>query len=152
MKARYIESLYNGAETTIPVAIRHDIGQICSAAIRVDNRKNTNADLSESFQRSGWQSQVTHAGNQGRMDFMRDRVGVEVQLRQGTNVLYNLLKFELDFRDKMLKAGVIITYDWRSVPIVGTDGQDASIQKLSDFMVAFVETAIVSIKASRCGR
>jgi hypothetical protein len=97
------------------------------------------------FGRFNWRGQATHARNQGRLDFTRDKIGVEVQLRQGTNLLYDLLKFELDYRDKLLVAWVIVTYDWRRVPIVGSDGQDASIQKLDDFVETFVASAIISL-------
>ena len=144
-KKGYVQSFYNDAEVVIPTRVRKEIDQICSSGIRVDNRTNSNSDLSALFKRYKWRSEVEHARDLGHMDFKKDNIGVEVQLRQGTNLLYDVLKFELDYQDKLLTGGVIITYD-QKVSIVGKSGQDASIQKLSDFVTVFVDSAVINFR------
>ncbi len=144
-KIDLIGNFYNDARTLIPLNLRNEIVQVCSSGIRVDNRSNTNADLSTKLKLLGWRGETRHAHAIGRLDFIKDSIGIEVQLRQGTNLIYDLLKLELDYRDRILLAGVIITYD-QSVPAVGKHGQDASVQKLDNIWVDFVDSGVMNLK------
>ena len=77
-----------------------------------------------------------------RLDFVKGNVGLEVQFRQDTNLLYNLLSLQVAYQRKRIGIGVIITYDARTVSIVGHSSMGACFQEL-DRTIAEFESAII---------
>lgn len=144
----YVEKFYNGAVTKCEAA-RKDICSIDFAGVRCDNNGNTNEDLERKLKKLRWTTnfsvgKVKHF----KIDFYRDGVGLEVQLRQDTDLLKDLLKLELGYHLKNgLSCGVIITYDKSVIDKRGKkkSGMYASIQELDKLMYEFKDVISVTV-------
>ncbi len=139
----YVSKLYNGREHPLPGAITKDIGSLDFEKLTVASRKEDNKVLSDHLVSLGWKKEF-RVGNWKdiRLDFVKGDVGLEVQFRQDTNLLYNLLSLQVAFQRKRIGFGVIITYDARTVSIVGQSSMGASFQEL-DRTIAEFESAII---------
>jgi hypothetical protein len=83
----------------------------------------------------GWSRQTrVGRGRKFRIDFKKASTGIEVEFRQGTNLIHDLLK--LASRAGSISSGIIITYD-RSVAIVGQHSMGACLQDFDELMTEF---------------
>src|SRR6266446_33073 len=98
----YSEIFYNGGDICIRPAIRSEISDLIKSGISCDTRSNSNSDLKRKFRERGWQAEA-RIGH-GRIDFRKEDVGLEVELRQKTNLIYDLLKLELAARSGIISC------------------------------------------------
>lgn len=110
---RFAEQVFNGK-----VAIKNELEDILYDATKdlsVLSRPNFNKILDNAFQAHGWQSQPPVFGSEddayARFDFLKDRVGVEVQFGHSSFVGIDLLKFQVASYSNLdsIDFGVYIT-------------------------------------------
>ncbi len=94
---RFAEQVFNGK-----IALKtelEDILNTSAADLSVLSRPNFNALLKKNFMQCGWESQPQVFNNDidayARFDFLKDRVGVEVQFGHPSFIGIDLLKFQV---------------------------------------------------------
>jgi len=133
----YEEKYYNGAERLIPAEIRDEIKSIDFSKIRKDNRTNSNADIRSILLPKNWKKGQDVGEFKGsELDFFKNKVGMEVQFRQATNLIHDVLKLQKGYSKGKLVAGIIITFD-EKVGIYNQAGQDSSFQNLDRWIREF---------------
>lgn len=110
---RFAEQVFNGK-----VALKNELEDILYDATKdlsVLSRPNFNKILDNAFRVHGWQSQPPVFGSEddayARFDFLKDRVGVEVQFGHSSFVGIDLLKFQVASYSNLdsIDFGVYIT-------------------------------------------
>ena len=110
---RFAEQVFNGK-----VALKNELEDILyetTQDLDVLTRPNFNKILDEAFQAHGWQAQPPVFGAEddayARFDFLKDRVGVEVQFGHSSFVGIDLLKFQVASYSNLdsIDFGVYIT-------------------------------------------
>ena len=110
---RFAEQVFNGK-----VALKNELEDILYEATQdldILTRPNFNKILDEAFQTHGWQAQPPVFGAEddayARFDFLKDRVGVEVQFGHSSFVGIDLLKFQVASYSNLdsIDFGVYIT-------------------------------------------
>ena len=110
---RFAEQVFNGK-----VALKNELEDILYEATKdLDklSRPNFNQILDEEFKRRGWECQPSVFGADddayARFDFLKDRVGVEVQFGHSSFVGIDLLKFQVASYSNLdtIDFGVYIT-------------------------------------------
>jgi len=140
--ARYVSKLYNGREHPLPSNIVKDIDSLDYEKLTASSRTEDNKILSSQLTSLGWKKGFrVGTWKDIRVDFVKGKVGLEVQFRQDTNLLYNLLSLQVAYQRKRIGYGVIVTYDARTVSIVGENSMNASFQEL-DRTISEFEGAI----------
>lgn len=131
----YSEAFYNDAESILDSGIRAEIHTIMNGGISCLDRRITNSELKSKLNELGWRGEFPIGGGK-KIDFKKGEVGMEVEFRQDTNLLHDLLKLELASRRGLIKTGILVTYD-RDVAIVGQHGMYASFQVFRQMMTEF---------------
>lgn len=110
---RFAEQVFNGK-----VALKNELEDILYEATKdlsVLSRPNFNKILDNSFKAHGWQCQPQVFGAEddayARFDFLKDRVGVEVQFGHSSFIGIDLLKFQVASYSNLdsIDFGVYIT-------------------------------------------
>jgi len=136
----YVEKFYNAAESLLPSEIAEEIRGIDFCTISVASREQTNSQIRAKLYALGWSTEGRR-DDRSRADFRKNDTELEVQLRQKTNVLHDIIKFQKAFNNERLSYAIMILFD-TSVPIWGENGQDASIQSLDGLISEFVPNEI----------
>ena len=94
---RYAEEVFNGK-----LGIKNEVEEIlyeCTKDLSVLSRPEFNRILDAEFKKRGWLSQPQVFDNEddayARFDFMKDRIGVEVQFGHSSFIGIDLLKFQV---------------------------------------------------------
>ena len=110
---RFAEQVFNGK-----VALKNELEDILYDATKnldILSRPNFNKILEAAFKARGWQSQPPVFGSDddayARFDFLKDRVGVEVQFGHSSFIGIDLLKFQVASYSNLdsIDFGVYIT-------------------------------------------
>ena len=110
---RFAEQVFNGK-----VALKNELEEIIYETTKdldILSRPNFNKILNDTFKAYGWQSQPPVFGADddayARFDFLKDRVGVEVQFGHASFVGIDLLKFQVASYSNLdsIDFGVYIT-------------------------------------------
>jgi hypothetical protein len=141
----YTEKFYNAPEREFPKNITGDILSLLASQVRLDDRQHTNADIETHLKGREWKTKVTIGRfRKSHIDFKKDAVGLEVQLRQHLDLLHDVLKLQGAYRDGKLSRGIMITYDI-SVGNFKKGGQNANIVELDRMIEEFREVIVFTI-------
>ena len=134
----YVSKVYNGLTSTFPADTLKDIDSVINDKLTVADRREDNNILSSQLTALDWKREFRKGTHKDiRLDFVKNRIGMEVQFRQDTNLLYNLLSLELAYQHDIINRGIMVTYNARTAEIVGENAMNASFQALDRIISEF---------------